>query len=123
MIKRWAREVTTGPRKQRIDLVVDDAAIELKTALYGRQKGELWRLPDYDAFIVPDVNKLAELKTRWVNFNHFYVVIFAVKSPPALDWELLLERIAVKRGVSSVELDRVDDVGGRSLSIGWLRVR
>lgn len=122
-INRWEHGKATGVGRQKINLVVDEAAIQLRTVLYGRQKGQTWRLPAYDYFILPDVEKLAELKTRWVNYKHFYVVVFAVASPPTADWDTLLGKLADKTDSCTVTLDRVDDIGDGSLTIGWLRVQ
>ena len=120
-IQHWCPEASSGIGGQKVDLIADAVVIELKTALCTRQKGVIWRLQDHVDWIAGDVAKLSELKMRWHDKKQFFVVVMAYPSPPARDWEILLEKIATK-STDVVTLSRIDEIGNGLLSIGWLNV-
>ena len=91
----------------------------MKTAFCGDQKGTTWRLPSYVDWILDDVQKLSPLKERWTDTRYFFVLVAAYPSPPAEDWEKLLDKIATNEPASVVELSHLDELGAGQASIGW----
>jgi hypothetical protein len=126
VVQSWDREFATGMGRRKVDFRIDlpttSAALEVKTALCGYQKGTLWKLPGYvmaanSGYILSDILKLATIQVP----NRF-LVIFAYAAPPKSDWDAVLAAVGKKAPQLSINLPRVDNSAGRELSIGWLQV-
>lgn len=126
MVLSWEREYPTGEGRRKVDFKIDlanaSAVVEVKTALCGRQKGRMWKLPAYvmapnSGYILSDILKLAATQAP----NRF-LVVFAYAAPPRSDWEAVLSTVRRKASDVAVSLPRVDDSPAGELSIGWLQV-
>ncbi len=129
----WECECPTGIGRCKVDFKINvantTAAVEVKTALCGFQKGTRWKLPDYvqgkkNGFILSDILKLTNLATAPKPSR--YLLVFAHPAPPTEDWQTMLSSVQGKASREApgvlVNLLRVDDSPGRELSIGWLQV-
>lgn len=89
----WTRESLTGNGLEKVDFKVEFAdttsAIEIKAALCGRQKGQMWRLRQY--VNVTDIKRLVAIQA-----DHRYLVFFAYPAPEQSDWFAVVSGIGAK---------------------------
>ena len=123
-VKWWNRECRTNNGQQDFQIAVAGAtaAIELKTALCGRQKANtynlIWYARDPKRYFPSDIRKLTAVEA-----SHRYLLVFAYAASSSSEWQETLRELNRHANGASVNLARLDNSPGGELSIGWLEVK
>src|SRR5262245_34104553 len=128
LVARFGREVAIrqSANAAKVDFVAEldgrRVAIELKTALVGRQGHDTFTLPFYSgrSYVGSDTEKL--LIARQVLSADAFCLILAHAAPPESHWQTLVAGVVRFCPSAAVRLARLDSVSP-DLAIGWLEVQ